>query len=120
MIRSTDENMNRMYLQKDLMANLDVAFDLMHHLPVEQRPSQSSLMNRTKVVGSLMATPRPNDKMSILPNLAVPLERDASGRLFGGSPDESWFGAFVLPVSVTNGETVEIRPGRWGIVRWHF
>ena len=109
--------MNRMYLQKDLMANLDVAFDLMHHPPVEQRPkiSQSSL---TKVyVGSLLATPRPNDKMSIWPNLAVQLERDASGCLFGGSPDESWFGAFVLPVSVKNGETVEIRPGRWGIVR---
>jgi hypothetical protein len=64
-----------------------------------------------------MATPHPNDEMSIFPYLAVQLQRDNFGRLFGGSSDESWFGAFVLPEYVMDGETVEIRPGRWGIVR---
>ena len=66
--------------------------------------------------GTLTATSPPSE-MSMFPSVGVRLNRDAFGRLFGGSADESWFGAFVLPESVRDGETVEVRPGRWGVVR---
>ena len=67
-------------------------------------------------VGTFLATFSPAQDV-VFPNLGVELHKDASGRLYGGSADESWFGAFVLPATVRDGTTVEIRPGRWGVVR---
>ena len=113
-----ESGVSKMFTSKHIMANLDAAF-----VPLfcssARRPgfSPASLASQLYAsAGTLTATSPPRET-SMVPYVGVRLDRDASGRLFGGSADESWFGSFVLPEFVRDGETVEVRPGRWGIVR---
>ena len=97
------------------MAALEEAFHSSSVLP--RQPGVYPVKQRDEnAVGVLLAT-SPPDK-SPWPYLDVELYRDrAYGRIFGGSADETWFGSFELPESVTDGESVEVRPGRWGTLR---
>lgn len=103
------------------MAALDEAFRSSSVLP--RHPGGSPVKQKqnprdANAAGVLLATAPPANEPMPWPSLAVELYRDrAHGRIFGGSADETWFGSFELPESVRDGETVEVRPGRWGTVR---